>query len=79
MTFSSLPLDSYFVQAKNLKTGARFTYVGAFVHYHVLTDPEPDPSYPEKVIFRAVRHSTSQASVYLRIRLDADQEVEVTS
>lgn len=66
------------IQAKDLKAGMRFTFVGAFVEYWAGGDATEDLTYTGKVKLRGVRHSTTQPSVYLDIRLDADQEVEVT-
>lgn len=62
--------------AYNLKAGTRFTYVGAFAEYHADSDAEPDETYLGKVKLRGVRHSPDRI-VYLDIRLDSAQEIEV--
>lgn len=70
--------ESKTIRASQLKTGMKFTYVGAFVTYWAVSGATPDPAYPGKVRLRGVRHGPED-SVYLDIRLGADQLVEEVS
>ncbi len=62
--------------AAQVKTGDLITYVGAFAHYRVLSDPQPCSQIPGRVVFEA-RNETSERRHTLRIRLKAEEPVEL--
>ncbi len=62
--------------AAEAREGDLITYVGAFAHYRVLTNPEPCLQIPGRVLFEA-RNETSERRHTLQIRLKAKQMVRL--
>ncbi len=60
--------------AANVRPGDLITYVGAFAHYRVLSEPQVCKQMPDRVRFEA-QNETSQSRQKMRIRLKATEPV----